>query len=269
MSSPELVNTPCKDFPPDESHSVIEVPKKEFTLNRLDKTYKFITSFLPGLSYELARPIEILDIGTHNGELAHHFTQLREEVIGSIQAIDINKEKIKKVLSQPALKKDLESNRYSVYQMDGTNMIKDWDESFDFVNCTEVLVALKGKFPALVREVNRVLRSNGLAVFTFPNKDVWETAGFGNFDFKKFAFSRSDFDHTVREEFKGDIRIGYFGQLPITVDRGGTYLPIAVDNNSENYKFYPEALSICPAFSEDGNQQMNPFFWVACVRKFQ
>ena len=247
-----------------------EISLDELTYHRLAKQYEFIAGSLSGLSQDFGRPLKILDIGAWRGDYVHFFTDLPPEVVGEVTAIDINPKKVKQALAQPCLQSDLATGRLTIMKGDGTNIPQFADQSFDFINNIEILVGLNGKVTDLVSEVNRLLVYGGRASFNIPDqRSMYMFGQVGEFAAKKkIKYSQTELAEIFKENFDGDVRIAWFGQMPIRVEGENTLLPYKEGKKPDHIILATDALTIRPVFSPEGNKQFNPYFWMPMVRKW-
>lgn len=253
-----------------EITSSSEISLNELTYYRLAKQYEFIANTLSGLSQDLGRPLKVLDIGAWRGDYVHFFTDLPPEVVGEVTAIDINPKKVKQALAQPRLQPDLATGRLTIGKGDGTHMPEFADESFDFINNIEILVGLSGKVTDLVSEVNRLLIYGGRASFNIPDqRSMYLFGQMGEFAAKKkIKYSQTELSEIFHENFDGDPRIAWFGQMPIRVEGENTLLPYKEGKKPDHIILATDALTIRPVFSAGGSKQFNPYFWMPLVRKW-
>jgi len=246
-----------------------EIPLKELTYRRLEKQYEFIAASLPGLAQDLKRPLKILDVGTWRGDYVHFFTDLPEDVVESVVAIDINEQRIKQVQSLSVLQHDLASGRLAIMEGDGTNMPEFSDQTFDFINSTEILGGLKGRVPDLVSEVNRVLVFDGYTSFNIADqRSAYIYQQLGEFTAKKkVRYSKEELEEIVRNEFDSDVRMAWFGQMPIREDGENTLLPYKQSPKPDHIILAQDALRVQSVYSADGKKQFDPYFWMSMVRK--
>ncbi len=102
--------------------------------------------------------LKVLDIGCGTGINSQVISSLGHDVIG----VDISEEAIRKY----------HSRGFSGHVMDIEKPLEFPDEEFDLVFCSEViehLINVKG----LIREIYRILRSNGRIIASTPNSFFW------------------------------------------------------------------------------------------------